>query len=142
MIGVDANALVALAAETHPSHSRAATVFERELATDEEIILSVSVAAEFLHAVTDPRRLAPALEMTKAIRWLREWSIEVAPTWLNLTEEAVERWLNWMTELQLGRKRILDTQYAALLHAHGVRRILTNNADDFRVFNVFEIVMF
>jgi hypothetical protein len=47
-----------------------------------------------------------------------------------------------MVEFQLGRKRILDTQYAALLHAHGVRRLLTNNPDDFRVFGVFEIVMF
>ena len=31
-----------------------------------------------------------------------------------------------MIEFQLGRKRILDTQYAALLHAKGVRRLLTN----------------
>ena len=47
-----------------------------------------------------------------------------------------------MTDLQLGRKRILDTQYAALLQVHGVRRLLTNNAGDFRLFNVFEIVTF
>ena len=37
---------------------------------------------------------------------------------------------------------ILDTQYAALLHTHGVKRLFTNNADDFRVFGVFELVMF
>jgi len=47
-----------------------------------------------------------------------------------------------MTDLQLGRKRILDTEYAALLHVRGVRRLLPNNADDFRVFNAFEIVTF
>ena len=47
-----------------------------------------------------------------------------------------------MIDFQLGRKRILDTQYAALLHTHGVRRLLTNNPDDFPVFNVFEIVTF
>ena len=142
MIGIDANVLVALAAKSHPSHTQAVSVFERELAADEEIVLSLSVAAEFLHAVTDPRRLTPALEITGAILWFREWSTEVAPTWLAPNEAAVERWLKWMTEFRLGRKRILDTQYAALLHAHGVRRLLTNNADDFRVFNVFEIVTF
>ncbi len=142
MTGIDANLLVALAAESHPSHSQAVTVFERELAADEEFALSLSVAAEFLHAVSDPRRLTPALEVTDAIRWLREWSTEVVPIWLTSNDEAIERWLKWMTDLQLGRKRILDTQYAALLHARGVRRLLTNNAGDFRVFNVFEIVTF
>lgn len=142
MIGIDANVLVAIAVSSHPSHSQAVTAFERELAADEEIVLSLSVAAEFLHVVTDPRRMTPALEMTEAIRWLREWAAAVVPGWLKPNDEAVERWLKWMTDFQLGRKRILDTQYAALLHAHGVHRLLTNNADDFRVFNVFEIVTF
>lgn len=64
MTGIDANVLVALAAQSHPSHSQAVRVFESELSADEEFVLSPSVAAEFLHAVTDPRRLTPALEMS------------------------------------------------------------------------------
>jgi predicted nucleic acid-binding protein len=32
MTGIDANVLVALAAQSHPSHSQAVTVFERDLA--------------------------------------------------------------------------------------------------------------
>jgi predicted nucleic acid-binding protein len=142
MIGIDANVLVALAVQSHQHHSQAVAVFERELDAGETIVLSLSIAAEFLHAVTDPRRFAPPLKMAEAIRWLRDWKTEVVPTWLKPSEEVTERWLKWMIELQLGRKRILDTQYAALLHAHGVRRLLTNNADDFRVFNTFEIVTF
>lgn len=142
MIGIDANVLVALAAESHPCHSGAVGVFERELAADEQIVLSLSIAAEFLHAVTDPRRFTPALEMPEALRWLRDWTAAVTPTWLKPTDEVLERWLKWMADLRLGRKRILDTQYAALLQAHGVGRLLTNNADDFRVFQAFEIVTF
>jgi predicted nucleic acid-binding protein len=40
MIGIDANVLVALAAQSHPNHSQAVTVFERELAacTPEELL--------------------------------------------------------------------------------------------------------
>ena len=71
MIGIDTNVLVALAVKSHPSHSQAVALFERELSADEEIALSISVAAEFLHAVTDLRRFTPALEMAEAIRWLR-----------------------------------------------------------------------
>jgi predicted nucleic acid-binding protein len=142
MIGIDANVLVALAAGEHPKHAQAVAGFERELAADEEFSLSPAVAAEFLHVVTDPRRLTPAQAMPEAIRWLRTWTTEVAPLWLAPNEAAIELWLKWMTEFQLGRKRILDTQYAASLHTHGVRRLLTNNADDFLVFGVFEIVTF
>jgi predicted nucleic acid-binding protein len=142
MIAIDANVLVALATRSHPSHSQAVAVFERELAADEEIVLSLSVAAEFLHVVTDSRRLSPPQGMGEAIGWLRNWNTEARPTWLTPTEKAVEQWLEWMTEFELGRKRILDTQYAALLYTHEVHRLLTNNADDFRVFNVFEIVTF
>ena len=99
MIGVDANVLVALAADSHPNHPQALAAFERELAANEEIALSLSVGAEFLHAVTDPRRLTPALEMTEAIRWLKEWSTEVAPAWLTPNDEAVERWLKWIVRI-------------------------------------------
>ena len=48
----------------------------------------------------------------------------------------------WMVQFRLGRKRILDTQYAALLHLHQISRLLTNNPDDFRLFGVFEIIGF
>jgi predicted nucleic acid-binding protein len=82
MIAIDANVLVALAAKTHPSHVQAVAAFERELAANEQFALSLSIAAEFLHAVTDPRRLAPVLDMTEAIRWLRDWNTELAPTWM------------------------------------------------------------
>jgi predicted nucleic acid-binding protein len=142
MIGIDTNVLVALASKTHPCHSSVVTIFQRELDADEEIFLSSSVAAEFLHVVTDPKRLAPALSMTAAIDWLRRWSFEVTPQWLASNDTTIKLWLKWMTDFQLGRKRILDTQFAALLHAYGVKRLLTNNADDFRVFKVFEIITF
>jgi predicted nucleic acid-binding protein len=142
MIGIDANVLVALAVGEHPSHSPAVRAFDHELAAEEEIVLAPSVAAEFLHVVTDPRRIAPAREMAETVAWLRAWNAEIAPQWLTPNESAIQLWLKWMEEFRLGRKRILDTQYAAMLHARGVRRLLTNNADDFRVFGVFELVAF
>ena len=48
--------------------------------------------------------------------------------------------LRWMRQFNLGRKRILDTHLAAILHTAGARRLLTSNAKDFTVFNVFEII--
>jgi len=142
MIGLDTNVLVSLAATDHPDRQRALAAFARELSKSEEIVLSPAVAAEFLHVITDPRRYISAQSMPEAVAWLRSWNIKVAPRWIIPNESAIKLWLQWMEQFHLGRKRILDTQYAAMLHVHGVRRLLTNNADDFRVFGVFEIVGF
>ncbi len=142
MIGIDANVLVALAVGEHPNHAQAVNLCDRELVAREEIVLTPSVGAEFLHVVTDPKRITPAREMSEAVAWLQNWNAEAAPSWLAMNDAAMQLWLRWMTQYQLGRKRILDTQFAAILHTHGVNRLLTNNAADFRVFGVFEIVTF
>ena len=42
--------------------------------------------------------------------------------------------------LNLGRKRILDTAFAATLEAAGVQRLATFNARDFAVFPFLEVV--
>ncbi len=49
--------------------------------------------------------------------------------------------LRWMRQFNLGCKRILDTQLAAVLHSNGVRRLLTSNPADFAVFGVLETVI-
>ena len=139
---MDANLLVALAAATHPRHAEAGRVFARDLAAGETMALSPAVAAEFLHVLSDPRRIIPAPGMAEALAWLEAWVREVAPVWLTADVAAIELWIRWMKEFHLGRKRLLDTQYAALLHIRGVGRLLTNNPDDFRVFGVFELVTF
>jgi hypothetical protein len=45
-----------------------------------------------------------------------------------------------MRRFNLGRKRILDTHLAAVLHTHGVRKLMTSNPADFAVFQVFDLV--
>jgi hypothetical protein len=48
--------------------------------------------------------------------------------------------MSWLRQFALGRKRILDTHLAAVLHGAGVQRLLTSNPDDFAVFGVFELI--
>jgi hypothetical protein len=56
------------------------------------------------------------------------------------TAASVNQTLVWMRQWSLGRKRILDTELAAILNTNGVRRFLTSNPADFAIFNVFEII--
>jgi predicted nucleic acid-binding protein len=142
MTGLDTNVLVALASSTHPSHAQAVNVFEQRLADGDEIALGLLIAAEFLHVITDPKRVTPPLEMREAIEWLDGWAARVQPKWLGPSQNTKDVWLAWMKQFQLGRKRILDTQYAALLYTNDVKTILTNNPDDFRVFRVFTLLTY
>ena len=102
--------------------------------------------ANLRHSIVGALLAAPPArgELRAAIEALaaRTWRHPITGAQVSFAYSTVERWLQWMTEFQLGRKRILDTQYAALLHLHGVRRLLTNNVEDFRGFNVFSLVTF
>lgn len=141
MTGLDTNVLVALAVRSHPHHHRALVAAAEVLsANGGPLVISPEVVAEFLHVVTDPKRMQPALTMTEAQVWLDKWSEAVGLQWCHTDAITDELWLRWLIEFQLGRKRILDTLLAATLHRHGVRRLLTSNPADFRVFGVFELI--
>jgi hypothetical protein len=59
---------------------------------------------------------------------------------LEPSTESLRQTLRWMRQFGLGRKRILDTHLAAVLHTAGVHRLLTSNPGDFTVFRVLEAV--
>ncbi len=63
MTGLDTNVLVALASSTHPRHAQAFNTLEQKLEEGEEIALGLLIAAEFLHVITDPKRITPPSRM-------------------------------------------------------------------------------
>jgi len=138
MIGLDCNILVQLAFADHPANVRTLAAVQTETQQGKRLVFPPLVVTEFLHVSTDPRRFAPPLTMTEALDWTEEFLknpsvsvIEPTPASMNLT-------LRWMRQFNLGRKRILDTHLAAVLHTNGVRRLFTANPSDFTVFGVLE----
>ena len=89
---------------------------------------------------TDDRRFAPPLAMTEALDWIEEFLRNPAVGLIEPTAASMDQTLRWMRQFNLGRKRILDTQLAAVLHVGGVHRLLTSNPADFAVFTVLETV--
>ena len=141
MIGVDTTFLVQLEIRESPEHDRAHTLLKREvLDANDHVAIAPQVLGEFVHVVTDPRRFQQPLDMaaalTKAMFW---WNArEVKHVYPNAESTAL--FIEWMLKHDLGRKRILDTQLAATLWAAGVRRVVTSNAKDFKLFPDFEIL--
>ncbi|HEX4119356.1 MAG TPA: hypothetical protein VH619_01915 [Verrucomicrobiae bacterium] len=140
MIGLDCNILVQLAFADHPANAKTLAAVQVETAKGEKLVFPSLVGGEFLHVATDDRRFSPPLTMTEALDWMEEFLKNPAVGLLEPTPESMDQTLRWMRQFKLGRKRILDTQLAAVLHVGGVRRLLTSNPADFAVFAVLETV--
>jgi predicted nucleic acid-binding protein len=140
MIGLDCNILVQLAFADHPGNAKAVAAVQLETTKGERLVFPSLVIAEFLHLATDDRRFAPPLTMAEALDWIDEFLKNPAVNLLEPTQASTDQTLRWMRQFNLGRKRILDTQLAAVLYVGGVRRLLTSNPADFQVFGVLEVV--
>ena len=135
--GLDTSFLVAVEILEHPRHGEARATLRKLLADGDRFALAPQVLAEFVHAVTDPRRFQTPLPMEVALQHSARWwnSAEVDPA--TPTNEALAFFHEWMRQHQLGRKRVLDTLLAATYRSAGVTSLLTLNARDFTVFGGF-----
>jgi predicted nucleic acid-binding protein len=139
MTGLDCNILVQLALQDHPANAATIAAVQAE-AQRGRLVFPALVIDEFLHVITDERRFRPPLTMIEALDWMESFLSNPAVSVLEPKPESVRQTLLWMREFKLGRKRILDTQLAAIFHTAGINRLLTSNPADFEVFGVFEII--
>jgi predicted nucleic acid-binding protein len=139
MTGLDCNILVQLALQDHPANSATIAAVKTEVQQGHILVVPPLVINEFLHVVTDAKRFSPPLTMIEALDWIEEFIANSAVTVPDTTTASSRQALQWMREFNLGRKRILDTYLAAVLHSAGVKRLLTSNPTDFSAFGVFEI---
>jgi predicted nucleic acid-binding protein len=138
MIGLDCNILVQIAIADHPANLRTLAAVQAVTQQGKKLVFPALIVTEFLHVVTDERRFAPPLTMSEAVEWIQEFLNNPAVRLLEPTQDSMNQTLRWMRQFNLGRKRILDTHLAAILHTSGVRRLLTSNPADFKVFDVLE----
>jgi predicted nucleic acid-binding protein len=140
MTGLDCNILVQLALADHPANAATLAAVQAETQRGHPLFFPSLVLTEFLHVITDAKRFAPPLTMSEALDWIEELLASGSFYQLEPTPESLRQTLLWMRQFNLGRKRILDTHLAAVLHTSGVRRLLTSNPADFVVFGVLETI--
>lgn len=140
--GIDTDFLVAVEIRDHPFHRDADALLALLLEEGHEFALAPQTLAEFIHVVTDAKRIPEPLEIGDAIAraehwWQAEEVVRVFPD-----GHSVSHFLTWMHRYRLGRKRLLDTLLAGTFHGMGIRKLITNNGRDFEALGVFEIIPF
>jgi predicted nucleic acid-binding protein len=138
--GIDTDFLVAVEVADHPFHASADTLLTRLLNDGHELALAPQTLAEFIHVVSDARRMPKPLAMTEAISRAEHWWQAAEIVRVFPDPRSVADFLQWLRIHRLGRKRLLDTMLAAAFRNAGIRRIITNNHDDYRLFGCFELI--
>jgi predicted nucleic acid-binding protein len=140
--GIDTDFLVAVDIRDHPFHREADALLQLLLKDGHDLALVPQTLAEYIHIVTDGKRMPQPLTMREAISRAEHWWQATEVVRVYPDAQAVTDFLVWPTRHQLGRKRLLDTMLAATFHSAGLKRIVTNNERGFRVLGTFEIVNF
>ena len=140
--GVDTDFLVAVEIVDHPFHRQATELLHGLLDEGHDFALAPQTLAEFLHVVTDARRMPKPLSMGEAIGHAEQWWQSAEVVRVFPAGSAVTHFFEWLRRYQLGRKRLLDTLLAGSFRDAGVRRVITNNGRDFEVLGCFEILGF
>jgi predicted nucleic acid-binding protein len=140
--GIDTDFLVAVEIREHPFHRPADALLQSLLAGGHNLALAPQTLAEFIHIVTDPKRMPQPLSMVEAIGRAEHWWQAQEVMRVFPDGQAVTDFLGWLSRYQLGRKRLLDTLLAATFQQASVKKLITNNERDYKNFGCFEIVTF
>jgi predicted nucleic acid-binding protein len=140
--GIDTNFLIAVEVMEHSRNRRANALLDEILEAGNKLALAPQTMAEFIHVVTDARRFPRPLTMLQALERAENWWNAREVTHVFPMNPSTTDFFGWVREHRLGRKRLLDTLLASTLRNAEVRHLITNNAEDFRVFGWFELVGF
>ena len=140
--GIDTDFLVAVEIVEHPFHREADALLQSLLADGHDLALAPQTLAEFIHIVTDGKRMPQPLILAEAINRAEHWWQAAEVVRVFPDGQTVADFFSWLTRHQLGRKRLLDTMLAATFQSAGVKRVVTNNERDFKVLGGFEMVGF
>jgi predicted nucleic acid-binding protein len=141
-VAIDTDFLVAVEISDHLFHKPADAVLSRLLEEGHKLAVAPQMLAEFVHVVTDSKRLKDPLSMEEALARAEYWWQAREVVRFYPEGDAVSTWIEWLREHRLGRKRLLDTMLAASACSQGISMIVTNNEKDFKVFGSFEILTY
>lgn len=140
--GIDTDFLVAVEIAEHPFHREADALLQSLLADGHDLALAPQTLAEFIHIVSDGKRMPQPLTLAEAINRAEHWWQAAEVVRVFPDGQTVADFFRWLTRHQLGRKRLLDTMLAATFQSAGVKRVVTNNERDFKVLGGFEMLGF
>jgi uncharacterized protein len=134
-VAVDTNILVYAHCSQFAEHLKARASLESLLRdSDCRVVFTVPILHEFMHIITDGRRLDHPATMDQALGIVRAYHGRTNIRILATDETDLLNALALVGKHRLGRKRLADTLLAATLRRYSVQRLHTRNRKDFKTF--------
>lgn len=129
---VDTNVLIYASRSSEPLSQRSRDLLGAAEDVGDELCISRQVLREYLASVTRPQVMAAPLSASTAISDVRRLS-EIY-TVLEDGPEVTDQLYELLLQAPTGGKQVHDANIVATMLVHGLTRLLTFNADDFRRF--------
>jgi predicted nucleic acid-binding protein len=129
---VDTNVLVYANQRRAKDHERAVGWLDRLARESAVLWISRQILREYVAVVTRVQGDAPALPMSLAVQ-----RVETFAARFEVAEDGpaiYDRWLELLQQVPIAGKQVHDANIVAAMLAHGITRLLTFNAADFRRF--------
>lgn len=129
---IDTNILVYATDDESPFHAKSLGILKKLMTDGIGFAIAPQIVREYLVVLTrglspdDPTRLSALQNVKKFIETF---------TLLDENNETVARLQTIMENVAVGGKQIHDANIVAVMQANGVKRLLTHNLDDFKIFN-------
>lgn len=117
--GINTDFLVAVEVSDHVYHAGADALLDRVLNQGDEFAVAPQTLGEFIHVVTDPKRLTVPLPVVDAINRAERWWNAAEVVRVFPAARSTADFLHLLREHRLGRKRLLDTQLASTFRDAG-----------------------
>lgn len=128
---VDTNVLLRIARRNDPQHKLVNAAVAKLASENSALHYTHQNIAEIWNAMTRPlARNGFGLSIEKAEREVRV--VEAGMTLLPDSEATYREWRDLVVRHGVSGVQVHDARLVAAMHVHGVRHILTLNADDFR----------
>ena len=139
--GLDTNVLIYAQMPAFEWHDQVRRFLLGQLGSpDRTMVVTPGILHEFVHIVTDGRRFDTPVTMTEALAVARLFLGRSNVECVGADEAILLEAFDLLEHYKLGRKRIADTLFAAILLHHGVSEVITCNPLDFRVFDGLEVI--
>ncbi len=132
---VDANVLVYAALKDDSRHE-----VSKDLLKDARrgvLHLSPQILAEFYSTVTSPKRVTEPYSPLEAIEFIETLLSYEHVVVLPISQDVPSRWISLLKIAEVRGPHVFDLQIAATMLAHGLRKLVTYNGQDFK--NVSEV---
>ncbi len=137
---IDANILAYAVNADAPQHAASRALLEAARDPSVTLYVTSQILCEFYSVITNPRRVAVASSPTEALRIIAAVMAFPGLHVLPIPARTVVGWMELLRRHPVTGGDVFDLQIVATMHANGIQRIYTFNADDFQIFRELTVV--